>query len=73
MFQVFAVERVEDSNDPEVLFFDDSITAKINRSKKATLARGGKKETKFLDDTGSMVSNKHLWQRAVFLFALYLC
>jgi len=60
LFQVFTVERLENSSDPEVLFFDDSITAKINRSKKATLARGGKKETKFLDDTGSMVSRRIL-------------
>ena len=56
MFQVFTVERRENPSDPEVLFFDDSITAKLNRSKMATLSRGGKKkETRFLDDTRSKV------------------
>jgi len=58
MFQVFTVERRENPSDPEVLFFDDSITAKMNRSKKVQLTRGGKKETRFLDDTGSMVRTK---------------
>ena len=56
MFHVFADERRENPTDPEVLFFDDSITAKLNRSKKTALSRGGKKETKFLNDTRSMVS-----------------
>lgn len=55
MFQVFTDERRENPTDPEVLFFDDSITAKLNRSKKTALTRGGKKETKFLNDTRSMV------------------
>ena len=55
MFQVFTVERRENPRDPEVMFFDDSITAKLNRSKKTALTRGGKRETKFLNDTGSMV------------------
>lgn len=58
MFQVFTVERCENPNDPEVLFFNDSIIAKTNRSKKSTLA-GGKKETRFLDDTRSMVRIIH--------------
>lgn len=58
MFQVFTVERHENPHDPEVLFFDDSITAKMNRSKKTALTRGGKKETRFLDDTRSMASNE---------------
>ena len=55
MFHVFADERRENATDPEVLFFDDSITAKLNRSKMTALTRGGKKETRFLNDTRSMV------------------
>jgi DENN domain-containing protein 5 len=54
MFQNFTEERRESPNDPEVLFFDDSINAKINRSKKVVFT-GRKKETSFLDDTRSMV------------------
>lgn len=49
MFDCFVVERRECPNDPEVRFFDESILAKFNRSK-MVLARGGKKETPFLDD-----------------------
>jgi len=56
MFHMFTLERRESPRDPEVLFFDDSITAKMNRSKKTALTRGGKKETRFLDDNRSMVS-----------------
>lgn len=56
MFHNFVVERVESSLDPEVRFFDDSINAKINRSKKVALT-GRTKETSFLKDTRSMVSN----------------
>ena len=55
MFQNFVEERVDCPNDPEVLFFDDCINAKFNRSKKATLTLR-KKETAFLDDTRSLVS-----------------
>lgn len=54
MFHNFVEERCENPNDPEVLFFDDSINAKFNRSKKVVLT-GRKKETAFLDDTRSMV------------------
>ena len=54
MFHNFIVERCENPTDPEVLFFDDTINAKFNRSKKVVLT-GRKKETTFLDDTRSMV------------------
>jgi hypothetical protein len=56
MFHNFIEERRESPNDPEVLFFDDTINAKFNRSKKATLTLR-KKETAFLDDTRSLVSH----------------
>jgi len=71
MFQMFTLERRESPRDPEVLFFDDSITAKMNRSKKAALTRGGKKETRFLDDNRSMVSRSAVFfakQRFAFLY-----
>ena len=54
MFHNFVEERRENPADPEVLFFDDTINAKFNRSKKVVLT-GRKKETAFLDDTRSMV------------------
>jgi dDENN domain len=55
LFQNFVEERRDCPSDPEVLFFDDTINAKFNRSKKATLTLR-KKETAFLDDTRSLVS-----------------
>jgi hypothetical protein len=54
MFHNFVEERRENPGDPEVLFFDDTINAKFNRSKKVVLT-GRKKETAFLDDNRSMV------------------
>ncbi|KAF9965366.1 hypothetical protein BGZ70_004984 [Mortierella alpina] len=46
-FVQFVQERVDRSpGDPEIMFFDEVIKAKINRSK----FRLGKEETKFLDD-----------------------
>jgi cob(I)alamin adenosyltransferase len=57
MFHNFVEERCENPSDPEVLFFDDTINAKFNRSKKVVLT-GRKKETAFLDDTRSMVRTK---------------
>lgn len=53
MFQSFITERIYHPNDPEVLFFDDSIKAKQNRSK-MNIAR--KQETAFLNDTTQVVS-----------------
>lgn len=53
-FVQFVQDRVDRSpGDPEIMFFDEVIKAKINRSR----FRLGKEETKFLDV--SVVSN--LW------------
>ena len=59
MFHNFVEERRENPADPEVLFFDDTINAKFNRSKKVVLT-GRKKETAFLDDNRSMVCSLFL-------------
>jgi hypothetical protein len=71
MFDCFIQERHELPNDPEVRFFDESITAKVNRSKKVALTqmgRGGKKkETAFLNDTSDEVSARVL---CPFIFCL---
>lgn len=57
LFQRFLEERKENPNLPEVRFFDESIIAKMNRSKKATLANGGKKKpTPFLNDSSWKVT-----------------
>lgn len=48
MFQRFLEERLENPDDSELRFFDESIVAKKNRSKKSTL-QTGKKPTPFLD------------------------
>ncbi len=50
LFQRFLEERKENPEIPEIRFFDESIIAKRNRSKRETLAKGGKKPTPFLDD-----------------------
>lgn len=55
MFQGFVYERQENPDDPEVRFFDESILAKENRSKKVKF-RGGKKATEFLNDSTGQVS-----------------
>lgn len=55
MFECFAVERRECPDDPEVRFFDENITMKFNRSKMVR-ARGGKKDTPFIDDERYKVS-----------------
>lgn len=55
MFHCFVVERVEEPDNSEVRFFDESIQAKVNRSKKTALTPGRRKETKFLDDTSHQV------------------
>jgi DENN domain-containing protein 5 len=50
-FQQFLEERQAYPDTPEIRFFEESIIAKINRSKKATMANGGKKRpTPFLKD-----------------------
>ena len=56
MFQRFLEERQDNPDHPEMRFFDESIIAKNNRSKKYTLATGGKKPTPFLDDVSGKVS-----------------
>ena len=55
MFQSFVHERRENLDDPEVRFFDESIAAKQNRSKIATLT-GNKVKTTFLDNQSLDVS-----------------
>ena len=52
LFQRFLEERIENPDIPEIRFFDESIVAKRNRSKKA-IANGGKKLTPFLNDKTS--------------------
>jgi hypothetical protein len=49
LFQRFLEERIGNPDIPEIRFFDESIVAKRNRSKKA-IANGGKKPTPFLND-----------------------
>ena len=54
LFQHFLQEREAaregDLDIPEIKFFDESVTEKMNRSKKVTMANGGKKKpTPFLD------------------------
>lgn len=57
MFQRFLEEREENPMDPQIRFFDESIIAKLNRSKKTTLANGGKKvPTPFIDDESETVT-----------------
>jgi hypothetical protein len=60
MFDRFLEERQQNPRNPVVVFFDESINAKLNRSKKAALTHigrgGGKKSTDFLDDRSGVVS-----------------
>ncbi|KAG7363292.1 DENN (AEX-3) domain containing protein [Nitzschia inconspicua] len=50
-FQHFLEERKSNPESPEIKFFEESMIAKLNRSKKATMANGGKKRpTPFLND-----------------------
>jgi len=57
MFERFLEERITNNEHPEVKFFNESITAKINRSKSIHLKHAGKKrETPFLDDESELVS-----------------
>jgi hypothetical protein len=57
MFQRFLEERDENPMGQLIRFFDESIIAKHNRSKKTTLATGGKKmPTPFLDDDSERVT-----------------
>ena len=56
MFSRFVEDRLEGELDPEVLFFDESINAKMNRSKRVTLSGLAKKTTSFLDDTSNVTT-----------------
>jgi len=56
MFQRFLEEREEDSNNASILFFDESVAAKNNRSKK-TAIKVGKRTTPFLDDDSWQISD----------------
>ena len=57
MFQRFLEERKDNPNQPEIRFFDESIIAKNNRSKKNALKIAGKKKpTPFLDDLSGKVT-----------------
>ena len=61
MFERFIQERIEDPNDPEVLFFDVSIDAKLNRFDKSSpfkRIRNGIKDTSFLDDKSKQATEK---------------
>eukprot|EP00934_Nitzschia_sp_Nitz4_P002603 Nitzschia sp. Nitz4//scaffold38_size140716//63852//70157//NITZ4_003144-RA/size140716-processed-gene-0.32-mRNA-1//1//CDS//3329550069//2593//frame0 len=51
MFQHFLEARLESPDHPEFRFFDESILAKLNRSKVTKFTKGGKLPTPFLDDT----------------------
>lgn len=57
MFQRFLETKSEDPKDSQIQFFDESILAKLNRSRKTTLANGGKKwPTPFLDDESDKIT-----------------
>jgi len=62
-FHRFLEDRQENPDEPEVKFFDQSINAKINRSKKRslTLGRPGqkRKDTSFLHDTSGKISETY--------------
>ena len=54
MFERFIEERIENSNQPEIRFFNESIIQKLNRSAKSGLTK--KKDTPFLSDSSDIVS-----------------
>lgn len=65
LFDRFIEERRESQCDHEVRFFDESINAKVNRSKKNVLINFGLadvKDTAFLDDSSRGVSSLiYIW------------
>jgi len=72
MFQRFLEDRLADPDHPEIRFFDESILAKINRSKVKKMAKGGKLPTPFLeDDSGKVRTTARLrafgllWRKAL--------
>jgi hypothetical protein len=52
MFERFIEERIANPNHPQIKFFDESIIAKLNRSK----TQLSKRETSFLDDNSDAVT-----------------
>jgi len=56
MFQRFLEDRKEREKNPEILFFDEHIIAKNNRSKLKTILKEGREKTPFLDDQKWKVS-----------------
>ncbi|KAL7579118.1 hypothetical protein ACA910_019148 [Epithemia clementina (nom. ined.)] len=63
MFERFIQERLEDPDDPEVMFFDESVGAKQNSRFLKTpfnrIRNGGKKgDSSFLDDKSKQVTEK---------------
>ena len=64
MFERFIQERLEDPDDPEVMFFDESIDVKQSRFRKAPFTRirnAGKKgdSFSFLEDKSKQVTEKY--------------
>jgi hypothetical protein len=59
MFNRFVEDRNEFENDPTFLFFDESISAKLNRSRKKAISHfgRGKLATPFLNDSSKAVSS----------------
>ena len=60
MFERFVEERVSDPDQAEVLFFDESIVAKNNRSKLKTVKGKGRKTTPFLSDQSGAVTETYM-------------
>jgi hypothetical protein len=59
IFQRFLEERMENPDYHEIRFFDESILAKLNRSKRAKMAKGGPLPTPFLEDESGKVWIQH--------------
>ena len=66
MFQRFLEERKDNPDHPEMRFFDESIVAKNNRSKKYVLSKGGKQPTPFLDNVSDKVSTVSIFEAVTF-------
>lgn len=59
IFQRFLEERMDNPDHHEIRFFDESILAKLNRSKRSTMAKGGPLPTPFLEDESNKVRAGH--------------
>ncbi len=62
MFQRFLEERMDNPDQPEIRFFDESIVAKLNRSRVKKMAKGGKLPTPFLDNESDKVRFSVAWK-----------